>query len=393
MLRQTRRHGLCPPAKLRTPAGIDHDYNFLHGIELAVERNEKLLVGERALVQEEELRPLTVQEVKWKPGRDGRKRRVLMTRVLREAKGRVFERFLAQRLRKLNISIVCAPMGMARQKENHTTLNRRSGRINWQVEWMTLEAADQADERDSDDGNARPKTKRDLSKVMDDVPLYRAYHTLLEEHERAKSQLPKKIVRSWSAGHSQEAWNATWTEGLYTLQDPYTGAWGTCRGADTGVWPSKKEETQKQSFRYFLGGAPAPAGQPISVTQLGPDECFRDILVNTRILEFPTVYVLRGSDSLPSGFVLGLKDLASPPSNKKRKNPPGKKTLGKSAKRRRHGGKGAEEGEINSDEEGDDYLGAKGVALEVGDVIEEHSLGEDDSDDDTSSSGSDSDLD
>ncbi|KAI5466979.1 hypothetical protein BGZ63DRAFT_370065 [Mariannaea sp. PMI_226] len=401
-----------PPAKLKTPAGIDHDYNFLHGIELAVERNEKLLIGERKLVQEEELRPLTVQEVKWKPGRDGRNRKVLVTRVLREPKSRTFERFLAQRLKKLNINITCAPMGMARQKENRTTLNRRTGRINWQVEWITFapsnEDEEKQDDNDEDDESQEgPRKKRNLSKVMDDVPLYEAYYTMLEEQERAKTQQPKKAIRGWNGGHSQEVSDGTWTVGLHTLQSPYNGTWGACYGADAGLWPSEREEEQKRSFKYFLASSHIQSNLPSTVTELQPAECFRDILTNTRVLEFPTIYVLRENEKLPSGFVLGPKDTVPPQGNNntntntnKRKNPPGKKALGKSAKKRKRGGKDVEEGEVNSDDEGrhsDDeaYSGPKVGALEAGDVLEEHSLGEDDDfeedeDDETSSSGSDS---
>lgn len=389
-------------SKLRTPAGIDHDYNFLHGIELSVERAEKLLVGERALVQQEELRPLTVQEIKWKPGRDGRKRKVLVTRVLKEAKGRVFERFLSQRLKKLNINIMCAPMGMARQKENHTTLNRRSGRINWQVEWMSFEAKDETkdgvkeDDMDEDDEEEGPGKVRCLSKVMDDVPLYQAYHAALEEQQRVKGQHPRRLTRG-GQDHAQDPSDSAWPSASYALQDPLTRTWATCQGTDIEMWPSERDEAQKRHFQFFLAKARTRSDLPLSVTPLKSEDCFRDILTNTRVLEFPTVYVLNENETLPSGFVLGPKDTVSSQGPNKRKNPPGKNNTGKSAKRRKNGGKNLEEGEVNSDEEGgrsgeEDYGGSKGVALEAGDVIAEQSLGEDDDDDDdtTSSSGSDS---
>ncbi|RSL95444.1 hypothetical protein CEP52_012043 [Fusarium oligoseptatum] len=375
-----------PPAKLRTPAGVDHDYNFLHGIERSVERAEKLLVEERSLVQEEELRPMTVQEVKWKPGRDGRKRKVLVTRVLREAKGRVFERFLSQRLKKLNINIMCAPMGMARQKQNHTTLNRRTGRINWQVEWMTFE--------DVEDGE--PKKMRFLSKVMDDVPLFQAYHTALEEQQKAKGQLVKRTLRAGQDGQSQDPSRATWSPGSFALQDPFTGSWSTHHDTDPVMWPSEELQTQKRRFQYFLAKPRSRSDQPAVWTKLEVEGCLRDILSNTRVLEFPTICVLKEDQSLPTGFVLGPKDTISPPGSNKRKNPPGKKGPNKPNKKRRQGGKEVEEGEVRSDEEMDDgdEPGTRGVVLEAGDVIAEQSLGEEDDeddDDDTSSSGSDSD--
>ncbi|KAH7155047.1 hypothetical protein B0J13DRAFT_544605 [Dactylonectria estremocensis] len=379
-------------SKLRTPAGIDHDYNFLHGIEMSVERSEKQLVNERALIQEEELRPITVQEVKWKPGRDGRKRKVLVTRVLKESKGRAFERLLAQRLKKLNINIVCAPTGMARQKDNHTTLNRRTGRINWQVEWMTFEAQGEGNEGDMGEDNEEegPKKVRALSKVMDDVQLYKAYHAMLEDQQRAKGQQPKRLARG-----GQDPSDSTWSGALYTLQDPFTGTWASCQDIETAMWPSERDAAQKRRFQFFLGKHRTRSDLPSSVTPLKAEDCLREILSNCRVLEFPTIYVLNEDETLPAGFVLGPKD-AVPLGPNKRKNPSGKNVPGKSAKRRKNGGKALEEGEVKSDEEGvqsdeDDFSGPKGVALEAGDVIAEQSLGEDDDDDDTtSSSGSDS---
>ncbi|KAF4343174.1 Box C D snoRNA 1 [Fusarium beomiforme] len=373
------------PSKLRTPAGVDHDYNFLHGIERSIERAEKLLVEERGIVQEEELRPLTVQEVKWKPGKDGRKRKVLVTRVLHEAKSRTFERFLAARLRNLNITIVCAPMGMARQKENHTTLNRRTNRINWQVEWMVLENVP----------GSESKKFRMLSKVMDDVPLHEAYHTTLEEEQKAKGQHTKKTPRTGLDGQVQDLTNS-WSSGSFALQDPFTGTWTTHLDTEPGQWPSKKLEAQKKQFQFFLAKFWTPSDKPSVVTKLDPEDCLREVLKDTRVLEFPTIWVLNQDQTLPETFTLGPKDKASQESNK-RKNPPGKKGPGKPNKRRNRR-KDIEEGEVRSDDERDQSddginIGVKEPSLEEADVIAEQSLGEDDNDDETSSSGSDSESD
>ncbi|KAF7556092.1 hypothetical protein G7046_g6394 [Stylonectria norvegica] len=366
-----------PPAKLRTPAGVDHDYNFLHGIELKVERSEKLVVGERALVQEEELHPQTVQEVKWKPGRDGRKRKVLVTRMVKEAKGRVFERFLAQRLKRLNIDIMCAPVGMARQKENKTTLNRRTSRINWQVEWMTFEG------RPEGVSDQSLKPIRALSKVMDDVPLYQAYHAFLDDQKRVKGQPQKKTARE---EQQQDSSSSTWPAAPYHLQDPNTGVWSSHQGTEIGMWPSEADEAQKRRFQFFLAKPRTRSDRPLVLTKLQPVDTFRDTLSNTQVLEFPTVYVLKEPETLPAGFVLGRK-VTILQQGTKRKSPPSKKAPSKTAKKRRRGGKDMEDGEVNSDEEG------AVVEDEAGDVIAEQSLGEDEDDDSTSSSGSDGDSD
>ncbi|EFY88403.1 hypothetical protein J3458_021881 [Metarhizium acridum] len=369
-----------PRSKLRTAAGVDHDYNFLHAIEVSVERSEKLLIEEKGLVQQAELRPLTMQQVRWKTGRDGRKRKVLVTRVLREAKGRTFEKGLAQRLKRLNVQIVCAPLGMARQRENSTTLNRRTGRINWQVEWLVV--------------GGEKETVRSLSKVMDDVPLFQAYSAILEEKVRAETGSRKQ--RAWEV----QSWtDSRWNLGLDCMQDPVDGKWTSFPGGRIEDWPAEKEKVQRQQFRFFLAGPLTRSDMPTQVTALEAGDCLRDILANTRVLEFPTIYVLKHGDTLPPRFVLGPKDsIPSQTQGKKRKDGPSNKKFQASSKRRKQGRMDREEGEVGTDEDGEDGLdgetGSKGVSLEAAEVIAEQSLGEEDGDDDdTSSSGSDSESD
>ena len=370
-----------PPSKLRTPAGVDHDYNFLHGIEMSVERSEKVVVGEKALVQTEELRPMTTQEVRWKTGRDGRKRKVLVTRVLREAKGRTFEKHLAQKLKKMNIEVVCAPMGMSRQRENSTTLNRRTGRINWQVEWLQIENQNPAA------GNNGNLAVRLLSKVMDDVPMYKAYQDAVEERAQAEKRAAKRQGREGDEEVVERLPASRCVPAPGCLQDPSTGLWFPYKGQDVGLWPRQKQ-TQ---FQFFLGRPHNQAGQPVMVTKVSEDDCFRDMLAQTRVLEFPTIYVLQEGESLPADFMTGPKDLVASESAKRKRGPDGKSGGQRNPKKRKggHDEDDVEEGEIAVDD--DKTSGSKDTvaALEAGEVIAEQSLGEDDDDedDDTSSSG------
>ncbi|KAL2213833.1 hypothetical protein CC79DRAFT_1391737 [Sarocladium strictum] len=385
------------PSKLRTPAGVDHDYNFLHGIERAVERSERVLIGDRGIIQAEELRPLTMQEVRWKTGRDGRKRKVVTTRVLKEAKGRSFERFLAQRLKKLNVRILCAPMGMARQKENNTTLNRRSGRINWQVEWFALDQNGAIE-------HTNTKAKRLLSKVMDDTPLYQAYHDLLEEKSCETPAVAKAAPRA-KAHQSQSSSDSRWTADMDGLQDALTGMWLSPAEVD-----AEEDERRRKQYQFFLGSTSRRSDLPTKMAKLDSGDCLREILRNGQVLEFPTIYVLAGGEgaTLPAGFVLGRKDSALPAEQEghgtKRKGGPNNQGRGGARSAKKHkqneGGAGArEEGEVGSDAENGNDAGtgdkSSGVGLEAGEVIGEESFGEEDEvmdeDDETSSSGSDSD--
>ncbi|ATY63472.1 Zinc HIT-type [Cordyceps militaris] len=377
------------PSRLRTPAGVDHDYNFLHGIERSLERAERVLVDERRLVAAEELRgPATVQEVRWKAGRDGRKRRVLVTRLLRrdEAAAPV-QRFLAQRLRKLNIEVVCVPAGMTRHKQNNTTLNRRTSRINWQVEWLVMV-----------DGSAT--TTRCLSKVMDNVPLHEAYPTMLDERQAAERRQAKKDGRATDDevpyyGTCPEA--RCWPSPA-PMQDPHTGRWFTCAGPSIPQWPREKQ--LEHQFFLVRPQQHRRADRRTTVSPLPATDCLREVLANTRVLEFPTILVLRSGQTLPDTYVLGPKDTvtaaapAAGPASGSNKRPVGGALGGEDrAAKRRRGGEDAEEGQVDEDgnEDAEDADDAPGEGLVQGEVIDEQSM--DDEDDDTSSEGTSSEED
>ncbi|POR37407.1 Putative box C/D snoRNA protein [Tolypocladium paradoxum] len=384
-----------PRSQLCTVSGVNHDYNFLHSLGMSVERAERVLVGDKGLVQGDELRPQTVQQVKWTTGRDGRKRKVMVTRVLNKAKGRKFERFLAQRLRQLNVEMVCAPVGMERQKENSTTFNHRSRGINWQVEWLVFNG-----KSPGSDSNEQTTT-RTLSKMLEDVPLHQAYRPIHEEKLRAESGQQKKPQKGGRAAESQRHLDSKWNFSADSTQDPSTGHWISYTGTDVGEgWPGEMDKAQRQEFQFFLGGPPARSDLPTKVTALDSGDCLRDVLANTRVREFPTLYVLRTSEMLPAGFVLAPKETIPPPQGAKRKggSEAGDKKGRQSAKRRRQDGDGLEEGEVGSDDgegHGDDVDedGSKGVVgMEEGEEVAEESWGkeeDDDDDDSTSSSGSD----
>ncbi|KAL6698663.1 hypothetical protein J3F84DRAFT_363551 [Trichoderma pleuroticola] len=371
-------------SKLATAAGIDHDYNFLHSIEMASERAERVLVEDKGIIQKDELRPLTVEEVRWKVGRDGRKRKVLVTRVVKQSRERLADKLLASKLKKLNTVVVSAPQGMTRQKENNTTISRKSGRINWQVEWFTFEKG----LNDTDETNK----SRILSKLSDDVPLYVGYNSLLESQAKTEGKVQKRTFR----GVAQNPSTAHWQLANDSLQDPQTGSWISIRTASIDAWPREHDELQRRQFQFFLESAQKRSNQLVTLTRIPSGECLRNVLSNTKVFEFPAIYVLREGEALPAGFVLGPKDAVpgheEQQRNSKRKGGPQQgRDKNRPAKRRRPGDtEDAEEGELGGpDEEAQD-------GMEAGDVIAEQSLseGEDDdtSDDEpTSSSGSDSD--
>ncbi|KAL7902465.1 hypothetical protein HDV63DRAFT_19141 [Trichoderma sp. SZMC 28014] len=380
-----------PKSRLTTAAGVDHDYNFLHSIEMASERAERVLVEDKGIIQKDELRPLTMEEVRWQVGRDGRKRKVLVTRLMRRSKERAVDKLLANKLRNLGTEVVSLPQGMTRQKENHTTVNRKSGRINWQAEWFTF---DKAKTNGGGDANELNKT-RTLSKISDDVPLYKGYGALLETQAKTQGKVQKRAFR----GVAQNPWDSHWHMASDCLQDPHTGNWISIRTASIDAWP-RDDESLRRRFQFFLESSKKRPDRRVTLAPIQPEDCLRNILSNTKVIEFPTIYVLEEGEALPAGFVLGPKDPASLSHAEdrwpgaKRKGGPQQKPE-RPTKRRRPGDGGVlEEGELGSDEEND---GKAKDGAEEGDVIAEQSLGEEEDDDttssdeSTSSSGSDSD--
>lgn len=369
-----------PKSRLTTAAGVDHDYNFLHSIERASERAERVLVEDKGIVQKDELRPLTVEEVRWQVGRDGRKRKVLVTRLMRRSKERAVDKLLANKLRNLGTEVVSLPQGMTRQRENHTTVNRKSGRINWQAEWFTFE---KTKTNGGDDANELNKI-RTLSKLSDDVPLYKGYSALLETQATTQGKVQKRAFR----GVAQNPWDSHWNMASDCLQDPQTGGWISIRTASIDAWP-RDDESQRRRFHFFLTSSKKRSDKRVTLAPIQAEDCLRNILSNTKVIEFPAIYVLEEGDALPAGYVLGPKDPASPPEEEqwrgaKRKGGPQqwKKPEWPAKRRRPGGGEGLEEGELGSDEEND---GKAKDGAEAGDVITEQILSEDEDDDTTSS--------
>lgn len=183
-----------PASKLKTPAGVDHDYNFLSSIERERERNQREIVDERKLFSEKELGQLDDpysfrkqwfgETVRFHPvgaaprqfgsdgeedsdgaegaGRGGNNRKHI------PAKASQLTRTLRQRLALENVEVVQMPVGMTRQRENTTSWNRKSRRINWCVEWIVYDGAGGAGEE------GLRKYTRIRHKALETMPLYKA---------------------------------------------------------------------------------------------------------------------------------------------------------------------------------------------------------------------------
>jgi len=421
-----------PPSKLKTPAGVDHDYNFLSNIERAVQRSEKEIVEERGLLAAADLRPVEVRSVQWRRGKDGTKRRVLVTEVRRNrgASRPELSKQMKKRLSSFGIFIRRVPVGMARQKENGTNVAKSSGRINWQIEWLLVDEKQQAEtESGSDDGdeNRKPKrvrTTRILGKSLDHLPLYTAFfnshaahlkalHSREEESEgheaTEQSGKPKKRKQAPPVPEVQDQTTTTWPLSDYSLQPFPTPSWKRYAGVAAFTGFSQAELAQQTAHHYFLSPNPLSrtSDGKILVHPLDPLAALGEALRDTTVLEFPAIYVISSSASLSEAvFSVSPKSAnfrALHASKRKRQDPPilrGHKTPatrhGKKARRELEDGElpSGDEEEVGNAEDGSRDLGSDGEVPSGGyEIVAEESLGEEDGDedvdDDTSSSGSD----
>ena len=374
-----------PAKSLKTDSGIDHDYNYLYSMEKKISQSERELVEDRGVLKKGDLRPPTVREVKWVQGRDGRKRKVVTTRVLRD-RGHGMGRMVEKKLEERGVRVLHAPTGMVRQKENKTSWDRVKRLLNWTVEWLELR----------DDGEVK---QRIVGRSRDDVPIYRAYHDWIDSVQRKEA-----LEQKWGDARSshyfiQIPWRQTWNPAQGTVQDPGTSCWAVSDSLDTSdLWPHEVLAQKRGAHDYYLANPRQKADQPKKVTRLEIDDTLRQALEGTYVLEFPTIYFLPKGSTLPPGFVIGPKE-----THGTKREAPGPRNS-ETSKRRKV--KDLEEGEVASDAGSaklgnDDEDAVPAGALEVGDVVaeeiwEEDDLGEgegeeEEDSDETSSEGTSSD--
>lgn len=353
-----------PASKLKTPAGVDHDYNFLSAIERERERNQREIVDERGLFSEKELSNLEDpysfrkqwfgENVHFHPvsaaprqfGSDGEESDVdegdgqgRNNRRNIPAKASQMTRLVRQRLANENVEVVQMPVGMTRQRENTTSWNRRSRRINWCVEWMVYEG-------DGEPGQELKKYTRIRHKALETTPLYKSLGNSMawykkgqhadddaadeEEIELAQAERRSKILireikedRRQDGSAIQDGKSAAWpTRSRYPTQNPFTCAWSTDSGATVTSWQADEEVEARRRHRFYLLRPLTVAGKPRELIPVNASDGLGAALRGRTVLEYPTIYVLPpASDSsstaapesqpLPEGHILGSTERRS----------------------------------------------------------------------------------
>lgn len=269
-------------SQLATPSGIDHDYNFLHGIEHRIERSEMAIVEDRGLVDREELVYARTGERLHK----GKRNQV--------AGAAQIERTLLS----MGTVVHRAPKGMQRNRENGTSWSKGSRCIHWQVEWMV------------DNGQ-----RKVLNKVIGNNLIGEVYLAILDEERMSKmTGQEKRAERKRKADElKQQISKIARTDGpgedltpIPALQDPETGAWSLSPFPIPDVAPGDPlKHTISLSQHLYLLRPRTPSSFPKVLVPLDPSKSLDQQLKRRAVLEFPTIFVLdSGPQDLPGQFML-----------------------------------------------------------------------------------------
>lgn len=309
-----------PISQVATPSGIDHDYNFLHGIEVGRERAVREVVERRGLVSSEELKRARAgegEDERIRRGRGGQRGRKHTTGPRgREARGEVP---LRKAFAELEIRVRSAPKQMKRNMDNATNWSKNQKCVNWTVEWIRVR-----------DGIV---SSRLLSKALDRHPLTSVYADLLEEERRKglteeeKRQEKKRKAEEIKARSTKKAKVGLDYSSMPAaasvclscrpamLQDPSTGTWSLQPISSIASAPentlSASEEIHPpvlpsgNSLSFYLHRPCTPSSFPKVLIPIDPTQPLSQILRRRLILDFPTIYIfdeLRNGQ-LPDGFM------------------------------------------------------------------------------------------
>ncbi|KAK3297893.1 uncharacterized protein B0H64DRAFT_458472 [Chaetomium fimeti] len=335
-----------PLNQLKTAAGIDHDYNFLSAIERARERTEKTVVEARQLLSEKELRPQNQEKGFQKVWYGDELHHVPVQSQPYKKHGRPqeapaliegFDKHIRRRLRYLDIEATTMPKGMARQKDNKTSWNRRTQSINWQVEWLVYRGSDLGFPGQKDD----QQPLRILHKTLEGIPVHAGLASALDWHrgqldrqshgqpdptetdnetdpDEPSSPPPPKKRKALHPNNNnttnkkqqhpqpqpltQDPSTSTWPAAPHTSQYPLTSAWSQ---TTTRPHIDRTLEEELLTWDFYLVSA-AGVTTTKTLVPLGAGDTLAGVLAGRTVLEFPTVVALPRGWGVPEGWVVGV---------------------------------------------------------------------------------------
>ncbi|TID21775.1 hypothetical protein E2P81_ATG05044 [Venturia nashicola] len=299
-------------AQLFTPAGIDHDFNFITGIERS-----------RALLDTKVPQSDQIEGKSLRSGIASRNKNIL------------------DRLHLTRVNIEWAPEGLSRQRFNRTKWSKKTRQIVWTVEWI------------HQDGD------KEFHQIHDSAPICREYAPVFLKHYKVESGKKRKrgagsaksdaaaehethaqAASSLSSSHGKEVQKgcvdpekaaypslsvktvpATNVEDVATIQTTEASnnaGHGKCDSAEGVISQTHPTKTSPVSEllrqppgspddrgNYYYLLKPRTTGTETVLTVLSPTDNLLDCLRNQTVLEFPSIQILsQPPNSLPPGFIL-----------------------------------------------------------------------------------------
>lgn len=277
-----------PISEVATAAGIDHDYNFIHGIETRIQRSEKRLIEDLGIVEAEELEHARMginekelREQDEMNGKEYARGEVQMEKILKDRK----------------IRVIKAPKGMRRNTENTTNWNRKHRCMNWQVEWIRA-----------------PNAERTLYKALDKFPLGHVFDIMFEEErklnmtpEQKTAERKRKAAERGPRHSKKPKLEETTITAVSTLQNSETSAWNitSVYSIPDAVQTEPPPPQKHRDYHFYLHRPLTPASYPKVLVPLDTNQRLSDLLRNRDVMEFPTVHVLeKAPENLPPTFML-----------------------------------------------------------------------------------------
>lgn len=324
--------------QLATPAGIDHDYNFLSAIERSVERSDRLLVEEKGIVTVKELREGPPEPRQFssrgrgrgRGGRGGGTDGIDHAGIKSENEIKILKEY-----QRIGVRVERLPKGMARQKLNGTSWSRKQKCVVMQVEWLrAIEGGE---------------VETIMSKVLMTTPIGIAYKNILEERRRAamtpeeKAQEKKKRAAEVAERASkrpkpsepapaeptaaepttnqaaetvpetaaQESTKASNPQEMTTDAPEESSSKPTSSQAKKAPQPKPLDPFAEEarsfisSFKFFIRRPHTPSNLPTVLIPLDYTQPLEVLLEGKVIVEFPTIYVFnKDVEKLPGGFML-----------------------------------------------------------------------------------------
>ncbi|KAI1506250.1 hypothetical protein F5X99DRAFT_366061 [Biscogniauxia marginata] len=284
-----------PREKLKTDAGIDHDYNFLAKIERSVERAERVFREDRGVLPQEDSNPPPNKKARLHKGWSRGK-------VTLDTSSRKWDRNSLHRIRELGINVSSVPYGMTRSRENTTSWNKRTRAINWQVEWFDWTTDS------STDRNANPTPTRILHKILDETPLYVGFSETQEYHRQQQLSneeraLEKKALRKQRglAKGGQDVISTAWQAQPSWMQNQAMTSW-----SDPTVRSGLSEdENSRDKYQFFFQKPRIPSRELQRLLPSAAEENLATLLRGLEVVEFPTIHVFpAGASTPPNGYVI-----------------------------------------------------------------------------------------